>query len=81
MKSSDMSSISCSGQESMCGMLSDFDEKDGRVYAMECCDNSNEQQEKEEKKTETVSLQSGSSKSFQSSSSSQCVKSIKIVSM
>jgi len=81
VKSSEFSSISCSGQESLTGVLSDYDEKLGRIYALECSDSSNTKEEKEEKVTETVSLKEGISKSIQAKSSKQVVKSIKIVSI
>jgi uncharacterized membrane protein YgcG len=81
VESAMFSSISCKDEESMCGVLSDYDAKFGRIYALQCCDNSNAKAEKEVKKIETCSLKEGFSKSFQSSSSSQVVKSVKIVSI
>jgi len=62
-------------------MISDYDEG-GRIYAMECCDNSNAEEEgKEETKTVTCDIKEGASKSFESSKSSEVIKSVTISSI
>lgn len=84
VSSKESASISkCSAQESICGILSDYDEESKtRFFAFEFCEYSNagcdESNTREE--TKTISL-SKLQQVMRSSSVSQCVKSVEIQSM
>jgi hypothetical protein len=83
VKSSSTSEISCKDEESLCGVLSDYDKSGDRLYAFQCCDNSNVKSAagKDEEKTVTVNFQDGSFQESKSSQFSKVVKSLKIVSI
>lgn len=84
VKSTESASIACSAQESMCGMLGDFDESSqSRYLAYECCEYSNAVQNdaNTREETKTISLSDFKSTTLKSSSWSSVMKSMKIVSM
>jgi len=83
-KASSTSEISCKDDESLCGMISDYDKAAGeRLYSFQCCDNANAKSDNSntEEKIETVDLKSGSAHECKASKSTQVIKSMKIVSM
>jgi len=82
-KSSETSEISCKDEESLCGVLSDYDESGERLYAFQCCENANTQSDEAntEEKTETVNLKEGESHICKASRATRVIKSFKIVSI
>jgi len=81
VKSSQTSEISCKGEESFCGVLSDYAQGE-RLYAFQCCENSNTQsvEGSDEEQTETINLQGGSFHEFKERGVTKVIKSFKIVS-